>query len=307
MTKQAKQTESANVSMGVEIIGSRSVSIGKLYLPKSFYVQDLDLETVESYKDAYRMNKYVQAIEVSPVVVNKEARFQVINGRHRAYALIELHKEDLISDEVLVTELNGTRAELLVRAIQTNRNNKVTSLQLAMAYQRLSNMGISQTDIAKALEVTGAEVSNYLLLAELPEQLKTMIINGDVSATFAYEKVRRYGYDSAYLMAKEEARAKTAKELGKRMKVPMSLSAVTPLTKKVALQPKKMKKLTELLSALSVNLDDVHADVEIEMSPADATQLLALSNELNEINEHNKSVDEFMSMILSKEENREAA
>ncbi|MFS1430288.1 hypothetical protein LMH73_025040 [Vibrio splendidus] len=310
MTKEANNTVSKS-TIGAVTIGNPAISIDKLYMPEDFYIQGVDLDLVNEMKRSYEMNMYVPEIEVSRATIDGEELFLVVSGRSRAIALKDLFDNDLISSEIKVIEISGSPSDLLVHAIKSARSKKASSLVLAKAYKRLSELGLSQVDIAKQLDVTGAEVSNYLLLADTPDELQDMVLNGVISSTFVYEKVRRYGYHAALLMAKEEHRAKKEKDIAKAKKIKGEISLVNPLTKKLKIQPKKVKKAAELMALLDKQLSQVsdggESEVEIEIDANTALELMALSKEMQEIESHNERADEFLSFILGKSDVQEAA
>lgn len=137
--------------------------------------QNFDQEALEELAESIRQNGVLQ-----PIIVRKSSAkgYELVAGerRHKASVLAEL---DTIP--AIVRELNE---EFMIRyAILENlQREDLTALEEADAYQlMMEKLKLTQEKVADALGKSRSHVANHLRLRTLPEEVKVLINDGQLS------------------------------------------------------------------------------------------------------------------------------
>jgi len=145
----------------------------------------------------------------------------VVSGHRRLRAVQELNASGAAITHVPATvEKPGTTEAERDLALLTDNNGKPLSpVRIAAVCARLQTKGWSDADIATKAGFSPQMVRNYLVLHGSPEGVKSLVTEGKVSATLAYETVVKEGPEKAEELLKlaveesgEKGRA-TAKSL----------------------------------------------------------------------------------------------
>ena len=106
-------------------------------------------------------------------------------------------------------------ADRLFSQIVRNSGKPFTAMENARVYSRLLDMGWQQSDIAKKAGISAARVSQILDLLTMPEPIKKMVTNGEVSASLATKTLAEHNpqvatqvLQDAVVSAKTEGRTK---------------------------------------------------------------------------------------------------
>lgn len=83
------------------------------------------------------------------------------------------------------SEARGNDADRLFSQIVRNSGKPFSAMENAKVYKRLLDLGWQQTEIAKKAGVSNARVSQILDLLTMPEPIKKLVTNGQVSASLA--------------------------------------------------------------------------------------------------------------------------
>ncbi|MCK9415752.1 ParB/RepB/Spo0J family partition protein [Candidatus Dojkabacteria bacterium] len=114
--------------------------------------------------------------------------FVIVNGHRRFKAIqkaIELGFE--IARIPFISEKKKSIEERIFDIIITNDGKQLTSLELGETYKKLMNYNFTIPEIAKKIGKTYKHVADCISVAECSKDIKTMIQDGDVSATLVAE------------------------------------------------------------------------------------------------------------------------
>jgi ParB family chromosome partitioning protein len=165
----------ANFPQDRELRGSlREVSIASIlpnpYQPRtSWNEQDLT-----ELADSIRVNGVVQPIVVRPA----GSGYEVIAGERRIRAAKEAGLETI---PAIVRQ--ATDQELLELALVENiHRSGLNPIERAKAYQKyLEAFSLTQVEAAERLGENRSVIANYIRLLELPDEIRQMLVSGDLS------------------------------------------------------------------------------------------------------------------------------
>lgn len=133
--------------------------------------------------DENKIDELSRSIEkhglIQPIVVRKISnQYQIIAGERRVRACIKLGMKEVPG---IIVEIDGIEvAEMSL--IENIQREDLNCIEEAVAYSILkSRFGLTQEDIAKRLGKSRSYIGNMLRLLDLPEEIKKVIINGDIS------------------------------------------------------------------------------------------------------------------------------
>lgn len=136
--------------------------------------QDFDEAEIADLCDSIRTHGFLQPIVVRQV----EDQFQIIAGerRFRAAQLANLEKVPVQIREVEDREM----AELAI--VENVQRKDLNALEKATSFQRyIQEYGCTQEELASRVNVDRSTVANLIRLLELPEEVKQMVSDGDLS------------------------------------------------------------------------------------------------------------------------------
>ncbi len=176
------------------------------YQPRKHFEEEALNELAESI----RLNGVMQ-----PIIVRESSAkgYELVAGERR-------HKASIIAGldtiPAIVRELNE---EFMIRyAILENlQREDLTSLEEADAYQlMMDKLGLTQEKVADALGKSRSHVANHLRLRKLPEEVKQLITNGELSMGQARTLRSLDDAEQIVLLARKAVKEKlTVRELEK--------------------------------------------------------------------------------------------
>lgn len=116
------------------------------------------------------------------------------------------------------SEARGNDADRLFSQIVRNSGKPFSAMENAKVYKRLLDLGWQQTDIAKKAGVSSARISQVLDLLTMPEPIKKMVTNGEVSASLATKTLAEHNPAKAVQVLQDAV--VTAKSEGKTKALP---------------------------------------------------------------------------------------
>lgn len=146
------------------------------------------------------VGRVVEPIIVGPLGYRDEVyqntpvdRYPVFNGNGRVLALREMKAENptdqrfylapCIIQETGEKDAKKRTKETVLTNLAGHIRNEETSLGRALSYQQWMAVGLkTQQQIASLYSVTGAEVSNYLRLLRAPENMQTLLVEGETDS-----------------------------------------------------------------------------------------------------------------------------
>lgn len=149
-----------------------------------------DFNTRIDYHDMDGLEQSIVANGVKkPLQGYKEGDFYfLIDGARRHKAVMSaIAKGYEIARVPFMSGKKTTIEERTLAIILSNDGEPLTPLELGITYQRLLSFGMTQTEIARRTGKTQAHISSMIMVAGSGSEVKTMISNGDVSATLVAE------------------------------------------------------------------------------------------------------------------------
>lgn len=135
------------------------------------------------------MNSIIENGVQIPLKGYKDGDFFVIVNGHRRWTAIQKAIElgFQIARVPFISEKKKSIEERIFDIIITNDGKQLTSLELGETYKKLMNYNFTIPEIAKKIGKTYKHVSDCISVAECSKEVKTMIQDGDVSATLVAE------------------------------------------------------------------------------------------------------------------------
>ncbi|HEP8970273.1 TPA: hypothetical protein VDU83_002611 [Pseudomonas aeruginosa] len=161
-------------------------------------------------KDGFKIAK---PLEVVVLEDTGQMRLTVTDGHCRLAALkIALAEGADIKDIPLVTlpSKGTTLADLVVGLVTSNGGKNLTPFETSLVCSRLVKFGWSEGEIAQRLNFSESYVNTLLALASAPMSIVTMVQNGEVSASFAVETLRKHRGEAINVLQDGLAAAKAA-------------------------------------------------------------------------------------------------
>ena len=146
--------------------------------------------------------------------------FSLVNGERRLRACMELIEEGH-PIRIPTTLFTGSEIEAVIDMLITNQNVALTALEEADVLSRLSRMGLTDKEIEVKTGRSVTIISNMRILHAVPEHIKNMIVEEQISSTLVTQVMREHKDDmAAGIQALENAstEVKTIVEAGGKPK-----------------------------------------------------------------------------------------
>lgn len=147
------------------------------FQPRQVFDEDAIADLAESIRDRGVLQ---------PLLVRRSAlhpgMYEIIAGerRWRASQRVQLHEVPVVVREM------GDREVLEVALVENLQRQDLNALEEAEGYQRLQEeFHHTQEDLAKAVGKSRSHIANTLRLLSLPEEIKSLVEKGDLSAGHA--------------------------------------------------------------------------------------------------------------------------
>jgi ParB-like chromosome segregation protein Spo0J len=157
------------------------------------------------------------ALEVRP---RADGGMWVVDGHRRRRAYLKLDqagrlprtpsKDDPTRLEawIPIVPFEGNDAERVARVITSQEGKKLSPLELADGYKRLTAFGWSPDQIAKKVGKTRQHVEHVMTLGNANTDVQQLVASGQVSATTAVQVVRLHGEEAGKVLGGELQKAK---------------------------------------------------------------------------------------------------
>ena len=194
------------------------------------------------------------------VVYWEDGKAYVSDGHcrlHAAIRAIEVYKAEIKTVPVVTDDRYANEADRIFGQIVHNQGKPFSQLEQAKVFKKLVDLGWQQGDIAKKAGMSAGRVSQILELLTMPEGVKTMVVNGNVSATMAMQTCKNVGTEAEQALKKG---LETAKADGKNKIKPSHLQLT---------ETKKQLKTVIVDFLDSSDIMDDQEDIVIIKCPAD--------------------------------------
>lgn len=189
------------------------VPVKELYVEPGYNVRDIDQEHVNEFRDAFIAGEFIPPL----VVKVTELGIKVMDGHHRYYGALAATEA---GHEVLRLECKdfvGSEAYQIAFMVTSSQGKPLSAIERGMAYRRLVNQGWTNSEIAKKVKRSPADIDLHLQLTECDEKIIGMVKSGQVAATTAVAMTKEHGADAGRFAedklekVKSEGRAKITK------------------------------------------------------------------------------------------------
>jgi ParB-like chromosome segregation protein Spo0J len=159
----------------------------------------------------------IPALEVRP---RADGGMWVVDGHRRRRAYLKLDqagrlprvpsKDDpeRLEAWIPIVPFEGNDAERVARVITSQEGKKLSPLELADGYKRLTAFGWAPDQIAKKIGKTRQHVEQVMTLGNANTDVQQLVASGQVSATTAVQVVRQHGEDAGKVLGGELQKAK---------------------------------------------------------------------------------------------------
>jgi len=169
----------------------------------------LDADAVRSFADSYMAGTHVDPLSV----VAENGKLRVVVGFTRYAGLMLAIQEGADIKRVWVTQVEGGRANELVRQMLSNQQVQVDPLDLAAGYRELIELhGYTIPQIAEETRRKEHHVRKMLALTNVAPEVKEMVARGEASVTTALavdKQCKATGQDTVVHMKEQLAKAKS--------------------------------------------------------------------------------------------------
>jgi ParB family chromosome partitioning protein len=160
----------------IEVMGASSeVDIDLIEVNKDQPRKHFDEAKIKELADSIASHGLIQ-----PIVVNKmvDGKYQIVAGERRFRAC---KMSGLSRIPVIIKKLND-RDVLEIALIENIQRQELTAIEEAEGFQQLvEEYGYSHADLATAVGKSRSHVANLLRLNQLPDSIKLMVNNGQLS------------------------------------------------------------------------------------------------------------------------------
>lgn len=147
--------------------------------------------------------------DLPPIVLDADLRVRDGHCRHAAYGIRIAAGEIAEDAPIYFLPFRGTDVDAIALIASSNNGLALTPMERSRVYKRLSDAGLSNTEIANKVGRSRAHVDQMLLLAGATEEVHERINSGQVSPTEAVKIVREHGANAGEVI--KEAAEKSAK------------------------------------------------------------------------------------------------
>lgn len=129
----------------------------------------------------------------------EDGKIWLTNGECRLLATMAAigRGVDIKTVPAIAEDRYSNEADRVFSQISSNAGKPFSALEQAKVYKKLLDLGWMAKDIAAKAGISNARVSQVLDLLTLPEPIKQMVTNGQVSATMAITAVKEHNPEQA--------------------------------------------------------------------------------------------------------------
>lgn len=170
------------------------------------------------------------AQSISQIGVKKPIEVTMENGEpyvtdghcrvRAALRAIEVYKADLKTIPVIPVDRYSSEADRVASQIIGNSGKPLTSFEQAKVYKKLLDLGWKGVEIASKIGKSPAHVTQVLDLLTLPENIKAMVLRGEVSGTMAIGTLKAANGDAGKAANELKEAVATANTEGRTRAMP---------------------------------------------------------------------------------------
>ncbi len=300
-----KGEQIADISRG----NSVTMSPYDLWIEEGFNVRDIDPAHVEMLAQVIvnpdtRFSLppvEVKVVDVTDLDTGKTVtKLKVIDGHHRTLAYLLARDQYKVEvDKVTVIPFKGDEKAELVKMVVSTQNRKLTVMERARAYFRMSLKGMKNTEIAQLCHDSNNNVGDLIKLCEAPVVLQEMLDGQEIAFSTVTRLMREHStfnevIAASQVLIEDKAERKQAKELAKQSGEKPSKTLNTSALKFTTLSKKETEKsqdvITEVRNLLSETKVKEGENVTVTLTPEMVAAILQIGSRIDEVVEHNANV-----------------
>ncbi len=140
---------------------------------------EFDPETLRELSESIDQHGVIQPLVVRPLL---DGGYEIVAGERRFRAA---RMAGLTEVPVIIRDLSDSQSMELA-LIENLQREDLSDLELAMGYESLiEEYGMTQEKVAETVNKSRSAVANTLRLMKLPDAVKTMLTNGDITSGHA--------------------------------------------------------------------------------------------------------------------------
>lgn len=192
-----------------------------IQIEPGFNARDVTSPKVQEHIESLAQSIASIGLQKPIKVQMRNGRAKLIDGECRLRAVIraiEVHGAEIRTVDAILANKTLSDAEATLALVVDNGGLDLNALEKAQAFKRLDAFGWSRKEIAERAGYTEARVGQLIELAGVPDELKTMIKNDEISSTLAWSIAKENDFDAEATMSCVKAALAEAQSKG-RVKV----------------------------------------------------------------------------------------
>lgn len=168
--------------------------------------RDFNDPTNQAHIDQLSLSIAEIGVKEPLTVIWEDSKAWVVDGECRLRATlraIEVHKAPIKTIPTKSEVRYASEADQLFGQVVRNSGKPFSQMESAKVFKRLLDLGWQQADIAKKAGLTPARISQILDLLAMPEPIKQMVTNGQVSASMAVATLKEHNPGKAVEVLKD--------------------------------------------------------------------------------------------------------
>ncbi len=159
--------------------GTVSLRISEIEPNKNQPRHEFDPEALKELSESIEQHGVLQPLVVRPLF---DGGYEIVAGERRFRAA---RMAGLNEVPVIIRELTDSQS-MEIALIENLQREDLSDLELAMGYESLiKEYNMTQEQISETVNKSRSSVANTLRLMKLPDSVKTMLTNGDISSGHA--------------------------------------------------------------------------------------------------------------------------
>ena len=140
---------------------------------------EFDPEALRELSESIDRHGVIQPLVVRPLI---DGGYEIVAGERRFRAA---RMAGLTEVPVIIRDLSDSQS-MEIALIENLQREDLSDLELAMGYESLiKEYGMTQEQVAETVNKSRSAVANTLRLTKLPDAVKTMLTNGDITSGHA--------------------------------------------------------------------------------------------------------------------------
>lgn len=172
-----------------------------------------DTPDLRAHLDTLKASISVNGVLEPLTVYQRDGELIVTNGHCRLKAVMELiqeGREDILAVPIRVEATAANEADRMLSMITRNSGLPLTPIEKGEVFRRLQAFGWEVPQIAKKAGVSVPYVNQCLSYLTMPQEIRSQVEKGEVSAPLAAQVARQEGHRAAEILQEAKAIAEAS-------------------------------------------------------------------------------------------------